>query len=82
MVQLAKHCSELFKCSEYEERRLLIKAILLNDTLDGVTLFYEYNEPFNLVAELNQSMGVGTLVDELSIKIYKVKPDSFLNNIK
>ena len=50
ILQLAKHSSELFKRSEYEERRLLINTVLLNVTWDGVSLCYDYKEPFNLLA--------------------------------
>jgi len=53
IVQLAKHSNELFKCSEYEERRLLIKTVLTNVTWNGENLSYDYLEPFNLLAEMN-----------------------------
>lgn len=55
ILQLAKHSSELFKRSEYEERRMLIKTVLLNITWDGTSLCYDYKEPFNLLAEMNES---------------------------
>ena len=55
ILQLAQHSSELFKRSEYEERRLLINTVLLNATWDGVSLCYDYKEPFNLLAEMNES---------------------------
>jgi len=55
IVQLANHSSELFRRSEYEERRLLINTVLLNVTWDGVSLCYNYNEPFNLLADINES---------------------------
>ena len=59
IVQLAEHSSELFKRSEYRERRLLINTVLLNATWDGVSLQYYYKEPFNLLADTNESMVVG-----------------------
>jgi len=55
IVRLANHSSELFRRSEYEERRLLINTVLLNVTWDGVSLCYNYNEPFNLLADINES---------------------------
>jgi len=55
ILQLAKHSSELFKRSEYEERRLLINTVLLNVTWDGVSLCYDYKEPFNLLVQMNES---------------------------
>jgi len=54
IVQLARHSNELFKCSEYEERRLLVKTVL---TI--VTWSYDYLEPFNLLAEMNESFVLG-----------------------
>jgi site-specific DNA recombinase len=63
ILQLAKHSSELFRCSEYEERRLLINTVLLNVTWDGVSLCYDYQEPFNLLAEMNESMVRGARPD-------------------
>ena len=55
ILQLAQQSSELFKRSEHEERRLLIKTVLLDVTWDGATLCYDYQEPFNLLVEMNES---------------------------
>lgn len=55
ILKLSQHCSELFRRSEHEERRLLINTVLLNATWDGVSLCYDYKEPFNLLAEMNNS---------------------------
>ncbi|NIP31957.1 MAG: hypothetical protein GTO02_21005 [Candidatus Dadabacteria bacterium] len=65
ILKLAQHSSELFKCSEHEERRLLINTVLLNATWDGVCLSYDYKEPFNLLAEMNQSTEWGRWVDKV-----------------
>jgi len=78
ILKLAKHSSELFKCSEYTERRLLIKTILLNATWDGVSLSYDYQEPFNLLAEMNKSTVWGPLVDTFRTKIIEIKDSSEL----
>jgi len=59
IVELAKHSRELFRCSEYEERRLLIKTVLTNATWNGENLSYDYLEPFNLLAEMNDSLLLG-----------------------
>ena len=59
ILQLAQQSSELFKCSEYEERRLLIKTVLLNVAWDGVSLCYDYQEPFNLLAEMESTVWGG-----------------------
>lgn len=64
IIQLAKHSCELFRCSDYEERRLLIKTVLLNVTWNGVNICYDYKEPFNLLAEMNESTVRGRWLDE------------------
>lgn len=56
IIQLAKHSSELFRCSEYEERRLLINTVLLNTNWDGIRLSYDYKEPFNLLPEIKEGL--------------------------
>ena len=63
IIQLAKHSSELFKRSEPEERRLLIKTVLLNITWDGKKLHYDYLSPFNLLVEMNERPVWGGLRD-------------------
>ena len=63
ILQLAQRSSELFKRSEHEERRLLIKTVLLNVTWDGVSLCYDYRNPFNLLAEMNGSTVWGAQPD-------------------
>ena len=65
ILQLALQSSKLFNRSEHEERRLLINTVLLNVTWDGVTLRYDYQEPFNLLAEMNESMVWGRWLDEV-----------------
>jgi len=81
IVQLAKHSSNLFRCSEYEERRLLIKSVLSNVTWNGENLSYDYLEPFNLLAEMNGSPVWGTLADVLRTKILELNKSSFVNNL-
>ncbi len=44
IIQLAKYSSELFKCSDYEGRRLLIKTVLTNVAWNSVNLCYDYKE--------------------------------------
>ena len=82
ILQLAKHSDELFRCSEYEERRLLINTVLLNVTWDGVSLCYDYKEPFNLLAQMNESPVWGTLLDVLRTKILDINLNPLINNIK
>lgn len=59
IIQLAKHSSALFRCSEYEERRLLINIVFLNFKWNGVNLCYDHKEPFNLLAKMHESTGWG-----------------------
>lgn len=54
VIQLAKHSTELFKRSEPEERRLLIKTVLLNVRWNGEKLQHDYLEPFNLLVQMNE----------------------------
>ncbi|MEX0998787.1 MAG: hypothetical protein WD000_02335 [Thermodesulfobacteriota bacterium] len=82
ILKLAQHSSELFKCSEHEERRLLIKTVLLNVTWDGVSLCYDYQEPFNLLAEMNESTVWGPLVDTFRTKILELNRQDFTRLIK
>ena len=55
IIELAKHSAALFKRSEPEERKLLIQTVLLNVRWNGKKLLYDYAEPFNLLAEMNES---------------------------
>jgi len=82
ILKLAQQSSELFKCSEHEKRRLLIKTVLLNVTWDGVSLCYDYQEPFNLLAEMNESTVWGPLPDVFQTKILEIDGDSIINNIR
>ena len=82
ILQLAKHSSDLFRCSEYEERRLLIKTVLLNVTWNGVSLCYDYKEPFDILAEMNESMVRGPLPDVFRTKILELNRQNFIHNIQ
>ncbi len=82
IVQLTKHSDELFKCSKYEERRLLIKTILTNVTWDSEKLNYDYLEPFNLLAEMNESTVWGGLLDVFRTKLLEINNHSVINNIQ
>ena len=59
IIELTKNSSKLFEVSKEEERRLLIKTVLLNITWDGEKLYYDYNSPFDLIVELNESTDWG-----------------------
>jgi len=54
IIELTKHSSQLFELSEEDERRLLIKTVLLNIRWDGEKLLYDYNSPVDLIVQLNE----------------------------
>lgn len=54
IIELTKNSSKLFEVSKEEERRLLIKTVLLNIRWNGEKLLYEYNSPFDLIVQLNE----------------------------
>lgn len=65
IIELTKNSSKLFEVSKEEERRLLIKTVLLNITWDGEKLYYDYNSPFDLIVELNESTDWGGELHQL-----------------
>lgn len=65
IIELTKHSSQLFECSEEDERRLLIKTVLLNIRWNGEKLLYEYNSPFDLIVQLNEGTTWGRLWEEI-----------------
>lgn len=42
IMHLAEHSGEIFRCSEYEERRALIRTVLLNGAWNGEALLHDY----------------------------------------
>jgi hypothetical protein len=61
IIELARHASKLFKRSEPEERRLLIKTVLLNPTWIAQKLQVDYASPWDQLAEMNK-IRMGSLV--------------------
>ncbi len=51
LLKLASKASELFKSSELHEKRQLIKLTLQNLRLNGKTVEYEWQKPFNILAD-------------------------------
>ena len=51
ILTIAHESEDLFKSSEVEEKRKLIKLVLQNLRIDGENLVYEYNKPFDILAE-------------------------------
>lgn len=49
LLELSNKAIDLFMNSEIEEKRQLIKFVLLNLRLNGENLEYEVLEPFNLI---------------------------------
>lgn len=51
LVELANKAYDLFKSSEVEERRQLIKLTLSNLTLEGKNVRYDLLNPFDTIAK-------------------------------
>lgn len=53
VITLSNQAYELFKCSEVEEKRQLIKLVLSNLELKDKNLVYKLEKPFNSIVEYN-----------------------------
>ena len=53
ILDLTSRAYELFKSSEVEEKRQLIKLILSNLELDDEKLVWQAHKPFDLILEMN-----------------------------
>jgi hypothetical protein len=51
LLKLANKAPAIFKSSEPEVQRQLIKLVLQNPTINGVTLCADYRKPFGIFAE-------------------------------
>lgn len=51
LVDLTQQAYELFKSSEVEERRQLIKLVLSNLKVEGKKVVYEAQKPFNMILD-------------------------------
>jgi len=51
LLDLSNRAFELFKSSEVEERRLLVKLVLSNLRVDGEKVLYDVNKPFNIIVD-------------------------------
>lgn len=49
VLEIAKNSSELFKSSEVDEKRQILKNLLQNLELDGEKLSYELKNPYNML---------------------------------
>lgn len=59
ILELAKNAESLWKERTPQERVDFLKSILSNQTLDGVTIGYELQKPFRIVAEMKKNEGSG-----------------------
>ena len=50
ILELAKNAYSLYQKQDFEEKRKLLKCLLSNCTLDGLTIYPTYNKPFDLIA--------------------------------
>lgn len=51
LLQLANQAYELFKGSEIEEKRQILKLILQNPVLEGRTIRYDLLKPFDTILD-------------------------------
>ena len=42
----------------------MINTVILNAGWDGVSLYYDYKEPFNSLSDMNESIVVGCWLNE------------------
>lgn len=59
IIELARNSGELFRRSEDEEKRQLIKTVLLNVTWNGEKLEYTYNKPFDTLRKIAECPTMG-----------------------
>jgi len=52
---VSRKAKELFLNSEVDERKVLLNNVLLNLIWNGEKLDYNYQKPFNIIAEFNGS---------------------------
>ena len=48
LLELAERAAELFPAMNHDDKRQLLKTVLLNPRLNGTTLEYEYKKPFSM----------------------------------
>lgn len=82
IIELARHSAQLFERSEVEERRQLIKLVLLNPRWDGEKLDYDFAEPFNLLANLEDRPLMGTMLDAFRTLVINLENSTIKDSIK
>lgn len=65
LVELANKAYDIFKSSEVEERRQLIKLTLSNLTLEGKNVRYDLLKPFDTIAKYADRQSWLPLLDSL-----------------
>lgn len=55
VISLATRAKEIFESSEVAEKRMFVRLLLQNPTLDGKKPLFHLQSPFHLVAKLNKS---------------------------
>lgn len=64
-LELAQRAHSLYVNQELSEKRKLLSCLLSNCSVDGVTLYPIYKEPFNLIVESIKMQRKYPLLDEL-----------------
>lgn len=55
VISLATRAKEIFESSEVAEKRMFVRLLLQNPTLDGKKPLFHLQSPFHLLAKLNKS---------------------------
>ncbi len=51
VLEIANKACDLFKCSEMEEKRQLMKLVLSNTRIEGRKVLFEAQKPFNTILD-------------------------------
>jgi len=76
VISLATRAKEIFESSEVAEKRMFVRLLLQNPTLDGKKPLFHLQSPFHLVAKLSKSENWQSTLDEfrtLDWKEIKIK---------
>jgi len=51
VLEIANKAYDLFKCSEMEEKRQLMRLVLSNTRIEGRKVLFEAQKPFNMILD-------------------------------
>lgn len=65
LLEIARDLPELFEKAEIEQKRILLKTIVSNFSLDGDLLRWKYKKPFDTMALCSQNSNWFTMIEEV-----------------